>query len=128
MKRIIPAVAAMIVAAALCSAQTTVSDDATPASTNAPGREYPKVDARRRATFRMFAPDAKSVRVLNTDLTKGADGYWMGTTPPLDPGFHYYTITIDGVAVADPNSQGSSAPVTSGAASRFRMRASTSTT
>ena len=41
----------------------------------------------------MFAPDAKSVRVLNTDLTKGADGYWMGTTAPLDPGFHYYTAT-----------------------------------
>jgi enterochelin esterase family protein len=44
--------------------------------------------------------------VLNTDLTKGDDGYWMGTTQPLDPGFHYYTITIDGVSVADPNSQG----------------------
>jgi enterochelin esterase family protein len=106
MKRIIPAVAAMTMAAALCSAQSTVSDDAKPASTNAPGREYPKVDSQRRATFRMFAPDARSVRVLNTDLTKGADGYWTGTTPPLDPGFHYYTITIDGVSVADPHSQG----------------------
>jgi enterochelin esterase family protein len=30
----------------------------------------------------------------------------MGTTQPLDPGFHYYTIAIDGVSVADPNSQG----------------------
>src|SRR5678815_3717386 len=106
MKRIMLIVAAMTVAAALCWAQSTVADDARPASTNAPGREYPKVDLQRRATFRLFAPDAKSVRVLNTDLTKGADGYWMGTTPPLDPGFHYYTITIDGVSVADPNSQG----------------------
>lgn len=105
MKRVILSVAAMTVAGALCSAQSTVSNDAKPASTNAPGREYPKVDSQRRATFRIFAPDARSVRVFNTDLIKGADGYWMGATPPLDPGFHYYTITIDGVSVADPNSQ-----------------------
>ena len=106
MKRIIPAAAAITLAAALASAQSTVADDAKPASTNAPGRDYPKVDSQRRATFRVFAPEARSVRVLNTDLTKGADGYWTGTTAPLDPGFHYYTITINGVAVADPNSQG----------------------
>jgi enterochelin esterase-like enzyme len=64
------------------------------------------VDSQGRAAFRIYAPDAKSVRVLNTDLTKGDDGYWTGTTRPLDPGFHYYTITIDGASVADPNSQG----------------------
>jgi enterochelin esterase family protein len=106
MKRIILAIAVIIIAAAFSWSQATDSGDAKPASTNAPGREYPKVDSQRRATFRILAPDAKSVRVLNTDLTKGDDGYWMGTTQPLDPGFHYYTITIDGVSVADPNSQG----------------------
>ena len=106
MKRIILFVAVMTAAAAVCWSQTTGSGDAKPAATNAPGRDYPKVDSQRRATFRILAPDAKSVRVLNTDLTKGDDGYWMGTTQPLDPGFHYYTITIDGVAVADPSSQG----------------------
>lgn len=106
MKRIILVVAVMTIAAALSWSQGTDSGDAKPASTNVPGREYPKVDSQRRATFRILAPDAKSVRVLNTDLTKGDDGYWMGTTQPLDPGFHYYTITIDGVSVADPNSQG----------------------
>jgi len=106
MKRIILVVAAMTLAAAFSWSQSTDSGDAKPASTNAPGRDYPKVDSQRRATFRILAPDAKSVRVLNTDLTKGDDGYWMGTTSPLDPGFHYYTITIDGVSVADPNSQG----------------------
>jgi enterochelin esterase-like enzyme len=106
MKRMIPVIAAMMIAAAFSWSQSSVSDDAKPAPTNAPGREYPKVDSQRRATFRIFAPDAKTVRVLNTDLTKGGDGYWMGTTQPLDPGFHYYTITIDGAAVADPNSQG----------------------
>ncbi|MEO8313728.1 MAG: alpha/beta hydrolase-fold protein [Pseudomonadota bacterium] len=68
-------------------------------------RDYPKVDSQRRVTFRIQAPNAKSVRVLGTDLVKGADGYWTGTSQPQDPGFHYYTINVDGVAVADPNSQ-----------------------
>jgi enterochelin esterase family protein len=106
MKRIILVVAALAITAGFAWSQSTVSNDAKPASTNAPGREYPKVDSQRRATFRILAPDAKSVRVLNTDLTKGEDGYWTGTTQPLDPGFHYYTIAIDGVSVADPSSQG----------------------
>jgi enterochelin esterase-like enzyme len=110
MKRFVFAVAAIAAAAPLCLSQNNVvpaaSSDAKPASTNAPGREYPKVDSQGRATFRVYAPDGKSVRVLNTDLTKGEDGYWTGTTRPLDPGFHYYTITIDGASVADPNSQG----------------------
>ena len=109
MKRMIPVTAAILMAAAFSWSQSPVSpapDDAKPASTNAPGREYPRVDSQGRATFRILAPDAKSVRVLNTNLTKGPDGNWTGTTQPLDPGFHYYTITIDGVNVADPNSQG----------------------
>lgn len=110
MKRIVLPVAAMLVGAALFWSQSYAGaqapTDAKPASTNAPGQEYPKVDSQRRATFRVYAPDAKTVRVLNTDLGKGDEGYWTGTTQPLDPGFHYYTITIDGVAVADPNSQG----------------------
>src|SRR4051812_15954116 len=94
MKRTILVTAAILIAAALSWSQSPVStapDDARPASTNAPGREYPKVDSQGRATFRILAPDAKSVRVLNTNLTKGPDGYWTGTTQPLDPGFHYYT-------------------------------------
>src|SRR5438093_12830555 len=90
MKRIALAVGAVVVSAALGWSQNNVvsppPNDAKPASTNAPGREYPKVDSQGRATFRVYAPDAKTVRVLNTDLTKGNDGYWTGTTSPLDPG------------------------------------------
>jgi enterochelin esterase family protein len=100
----------MAVTAAICWSQNNAVSpapgDARSASTNAPGQEYPKVDSQGRAAFRIFAPDAKSVRVFNTNLTKGADGYWTGVTQPLDPGFHYYTVAIDGVSVADRNSQG----------------------
>jgi enterochelin esterase-like enzyme len=38
------------------------------------------------------------------EFTKGPDGAWYGTTRPLDEGFHYYTIKIDGADVPDPNS------------------------
>ena len=107
MKRTALLVASILSATAVSWAQTPApSADAMVASTNAPGQQYPKVDAERRATFRIHAPEAKSVRVFNTDLVKGDDGFWVGTTQPLDPGFHYYTINIDGAAVADPNSQG----------------------
>ena len=76
--------------------------DARPASTNAPGRDYPRVDSQRRAYFRVHAPDAKSVRVSlgNTELKKDAEGTWTGATGPLDPGFHYYQLIIDGFAAA----------------------------
>src|SRR3954447_4426925 len=77
------------------------TDNSKPASTNAPGRDYPRLDAERRAHFRVFAPDAQSIRVSlgNTTLTKGEDGVWTGTTEPLDPGFHYYQLVIDGLGV-----------------------------
>ena len=76
-----------------------------PASTNIVGQDYPRVDSERRVYFRIEAPDAQSIRVFGTDLAKGPDGVWTGTTEPLDPGFHYYQLTIDGVAVADPASE-----------------------
>ena len=88
MKRILLAVAEVIVAAP-CWPQNNVvtpaSRDAKPASTNAPGREYPNVDSQRRATFRIYAPDAKTIRVFNTDLKTDDDGYWTGTTQHLGP-------------------------------------------
>jgi enterochelin esterase-like enzyme len=38
-------------------------------------------------------------------LTKDEDGAWVGTTRPLDEGFHYYRINIDGADVPDPGSK-----------------------
>jgi len=69
--------------------------------------QYPRVDAQRRAIFKINAPEAQSIVVSlgRTALTKGEDGFWTGTTPPLDPGFHYYTLKINGVDVADPASE-----------------------
>ena len=62
------------------------------------------------ARFRVVAPDAKSVIVSlglggrgGTVLHKDKDGVWTGTTEgPMDEGFHYYHLTIDGGVVNDP--------------------------
>lgn len=83
-------------------------DDFQPASTNQPGRDYPQVNSQGRVKFRIVAPEAKSVGVTFRDSTafvKGDDGAWIGYTRPLDEGFHYYAIKIDGAEVPDPNSK-----------------------
>jgi enterochelin esterase-like enzyme len=83
------------------------ADDWKSASSNQPGKEYPKVNSEGRIKFRIEAPEAKSVGVSFRDsgaFTKGEDGAWYGVTRPLDEGFHYYTIKIDGAEVPDPNS------------------------
>lgn len=85
-----------------------ITDDFAPASTNQPGKEYPQVNSQRRVKFRIVAPEAKSVGVTfrdSTDFVKGEDGAWIGNTRPLDEGFHYYAIRIDGAEVPDPNSK-----------------------
>ena len=89
-------------------AQETVFPEGTkPASTNIPGADYPRIDSLRRVHFKLRAPEATSVSVSlgNVALTKGEDGFWTGITKPQDPGFHYYTLKINGVDVADPLSE-----------------------
>jgi enterochelin esterase-like enzyme len=92
----------------LCLAQATPpADDWTPASSNQPGKEYPKVNSEGRVKFRIVAPEARKVGCTfrdSSEFAKGADGAWYGHTRPLDEGFHYYAINIDGAEVPDPNS------------------------
>jgi enterochelin esterase-like enzyme len=76
-----------------------------PSTLNQPGKQYPQVNSEGRARFRIVAPQAQSVRIGlgGLTLTKGEDGAWVGTTArPLDEGFHYYMVTIDGAEVVDP--------------------------
>jgi enterochelin esterase-like enzyme len=97
----------------ICMAQTSPTspvNDWKPSTLNQPGQEYPQVNPEGYARFRIEAPDAKSVSVSlglggrgGTTLTKGEDGAWVGTTAgPLDEGFHYYRITVDGGTFNDP--------------------------
>jgi enterochelin esterase family protein len=85
-----------------------IVEDFKPATSNQGGKEFPQVNSERRARFRIVAPEAQSVRVPEwggITLTKGEDGAWVGTTRPLDEGFHYYRINIDGADVPDPGSK-----------------------
>jgi len=96
-----------VLAVQLVRAQTTeLKDDFKPSVLNQPGQEYPQVNSQRYARFRVSAADAQSVRVSlggGTALTKGEDGVWTGTTAnPLDEGFHYYHLTVDGGTFNDP--------------------------
>lgn len=73
-----------------------------------PGNEFPKVDSKNCAWFRIFAPQAQVVKVdicsKRYDLQRDAKGFWTGGTAPLPVGFHYYFLNIDGVNVNDPAS------------------------
>jgi enterochelin esterase-like enzyme len=98
----------------LCVAQTAVVEDFKPSICNQPGQEYPQVNSQGYARFRVIAPNAQSIVVSlglggakgGTPLTKTADGSWMGTTAgPMDEGFHYYHLTIDGGVFNDPGAQ-----------------------
>ncbi len=75
--------------------------------TNVIGAEWPRVDAQLRVHFRVNAQKAQSVTVSlgPTTLTKGEDGFWTGITPPQNPGFHIYRLTIDGVELNDTASE-----------------------
>jgi len=78
------------------------ADDWKPSTLNQPGQQYPQVNSERRARFRIVAPHAQSVTAGKTTLTKGEDGVWVGTSQPMDEGFHYYHLTVDGGTFNDP--------------------------
>ena len=97
---------AIILIASFCCAQE--AGDFRPSSTNVWGAEYPRVDSAGRVQIRVKAPDATKVRLNfwsgpKVDMEKQQDGYWTITTPSLVPGFHYYTLIIDGAEVSDLN-------------------------
>jgi len=97
-----------------CLAQTsqpTITVDFKPSTLNQPGKEFPQVNSQGYVRFRIEAPQAQSVVVSlglggtkgGTPLTKAEDGSWLGTTAgPMEEGFHYYHLTIDGGVFNDP--------------------------
>jgi enterochelin esterase-like enzyme len=89
-------------------AQTTVTEDFTPASSNQPGRMFPKVNSEGRVRAQILAPDANYVQLdiggKKYDMVKDTAGVWTGESAPQDVGFHYYQLNIDGASVPDPGS------------------------
>lgn len=100
---------ATTIAGSTCIAQTII-EDFKPSPFNQPFQQYPMVNSQGYARFRIHAPNADSVRVSlglggqgGTKLMKADSGYFIGTTAgPMDEGFHYYRVNIDGATVNDP--------------------------
>ena len=90
--------------------QPGVKEDFVPSELNQPGQQYPQVNSQGYARFRVEAPDAQAVSISGglggqggAQLKKTYDGSWVGTTAaPMDEGFHYYHLNIDGGTFNDP--------------------------
>ena len=106
----------LVLSGALCLGET---GDSKPATSNVRGAEYPRVHSDGRVTFRVAAPTAQKVQLdappagsapsgLGAgpfDMVRDKDGFWTVTIPPVVPGFHYYSILIDGFPANDPSSE-----------------------
>ncbi len=80
-----------------------IAEDFKPSTVNQPGQPYPMVNSQRRVRYRIVAPEAQSISAGRTKLTKGEGGVWTGTSQPMDEGFHYYHLTVDGGTFNDPS-------------------------
>jgi enterochelin esterase-like enzyme len=93
----------------LCSGQEPgYPADSKPASSNIQNAQYPRVTSDLRAIFRTRAPEAEKVQIQlgkTYDMVRDDQGFWTVTTDPQVPGFHYYSLIIDGVKVSDPASE-----------------------
>jgi enterochelin esterase family protein len=85
-----------------------VGKDSKPAVTNISKTDCPCIQEDLSVVFKIKAPEAQKVQIdlgKLYDMTKDAQGIWTVTTDPQVPGFHYYSLVIDGVKVADPASE-----------------------
>ena len=90
-----------------------VKEDFKPSVMNQPGQQYPQVNSQGIVRFRVDIPEAQSVTVSlglggqgGTPLHRAYDNSWVGQTAgPMDEGFHYYHLTVDGGTLNDPGAQ-----------------------
>jgi len=79
-----------------------------PAESNVRSAKYPQILPNGRAIFRIKAPEVQKLQLdlgKKYDMVKNGEGVWEITTDSLSEGIHYYSLIIDGVAVADPASE-----------------------
>jgi len=109
-----PQFALLLIAGVHALAQAPV--DSQPASSNVRGAAFPRIHTDRRVTFQVKAPGARNVQVMPGggsnglgkgpfDMAKSPDGNWSATIGPVQPGFHYYWLLVDGVPANDPASE-----------------------
>jgi enterochelin esterase-like enzyme len=85
-----------------------ISNAGRPAETNIRSAEYPKLHPDGTATFKIKAPETDKIQLdlgQKYEMDKTEEGVWQVTTDSLSEGFHYYSLIIDGMPVADPASE-----------------------
>ena len=99
------------VAALVLGAATVAAQQGGRGGPQAPQVNSPDVSADRRISFRIYAPQAREIRLnasdipglgQNTRFTKADNGVWELTVGPLDSGAFRYNFNVDGVATIDP--------------------------
>lgn len=88
--------------------QAQTPEQSVPASSNVSGAQYPRILPDHRVIFQVKAPGAMKIQIdlgKLYDMKRDDQAVWTVTTEPQGPGFHYYSLVIDGLAVADPASQ-----------------------
>ncbi|KFF05679.1 alpha/beta hydrolase-fold protein [Flavobacterium reichenbachii] len=78
------------------------------AQTNIRNNKYPQILPDNRVIFKIKAPEASKVQIdlgRKYDMLRDETGLWTVTTDVINKGFNYYSLIIDGVAVADPASE-----------------------
>jgi len=79
-----------------------------PAETSIRSAAYPQVLPNGRAVFRVKAPGVQQMQLdlgKKYDMVKNKEGVWEVTTDSLSEGIHYYSLLVDGLAVADPSGE-----------------------
>ncbi|HEX2920522.1 MAG TPA: alpha/beta hydrolase-fold protein [Bacteroidales bacterium] len=85
-----------------------IPEGSIPSPTNIQANQCPCIMQDLSIFFRVNAPQATKMQIdlgKLYDMQKNEKGIWTVTTEPQDPGFHYYSLVIDGVKVSDPASE-----------------------
>lgn len=92
-----------------CLALGAAAQNYTVPVTNINQNGYPHILPDNRVEFQLRAPEAQRVQIdlcgKKYDLTRDENGMWKGVSDPQVPGFHYYSLVVDGVSTADPASE-----------------------
>ena len=89
-------------------AQASLPEGSVAPETNINQNGYPRIMPDLSVVFRVNAPQAQRVQISlgkTYTLSKDENGTWTGKTDPQVPGFHYYSLVVDGVDVSDPASE-----------------------